>query len=162
MSSPQTPNLHTRCHLVSNSHPPEVLCCLGAEGSDNSQTNDFQMVVLWDTGCFVLQQKAIVEGHYEVARRKASWTKPGLTPGRSISFWLLLCSDSDRLRNRAHEADSWGSWSGPMRIRNLKDNYVLDRLQLECQEGSCYWSVSSVGGPGLWRLRRPTGLRCIA
>ena len=49
-----------------------------------------------------------------------------------------------------------------MRIRNLKDNYVLDRSQLEGQEGSCYWSVRSVGGLGLRRLRRPADLSCIA
>ena len=97
-----------------------------------------------------------------MARRRASWTQPGLTPGRSISFWPSLCSDGGRLRNRAHEADPWGSRSGLMRIRNLKDNYVLDRSQLEGQEGSRYWSVSSVGGPGLRRLRRPAGLSCIA
>ena len=88
--------------------------------------------------------------------------QPGLTLGRSISFWPSFYSDGGRLQNRAHEADPWGSRSGPMRIRNLKDNYVLDRSQLESHEGSRYWSVSSVGEPGLRRLRRPAGLVCIA
>ncbi len=97
-----------------------------------------------------------------MARRRASWTQPGLTPGRSISFWPSLCSDGGRLRNRAHEADPWESRSGPMQIRNLKDNYVLDRSQLEGQGGSCYWSVSSVGGPGFQHLRRPASLSYIA
>ncbi len=45
-----------------------------------------------------------------------------------------------------------------MRIRNLKDNYGLDCLQLEGQEGSRYFSVSSVGGLELRHLRRPVGL----
>ncbi len=49
-----------------------------------------------------------------------------------------------------------------MRILNLKDNWVLDRLQLKRQEDSRYWSVSSVGGPGLRRLQRSLGLSCIA
>ena len=31
-------------------------------------------------------------------------------------------------------------------MRNLKANYVFDRSLLEGQEGSPYWSVSSVGG----------------
>ena len=97
-----------------------------------------------------------------MARRRASWTQPDLTPRHSISFWPLLFSDGGRLQNRVHEVDPLGSRSGPMRIRNLKDNYVLDRSQLEGQEGSRYWSVSSVGGPGLQHLRRPAGLGCIA
>ncbi len=97
-----------------------------------------------------------------MARRKTSWTKLGLTPERSISFWPPLYSNGGGLRNRAHEADPCGSRSGPMRIRNLKDNYVSEHSKLEGQESSRYWSVSSVGGPGLRRLQRPTRLSCIA
>ncbi len=81
--------------------------------------------------------------------------QPGLTPGRSISFWQSLCSDGGKLQNRTHEADPWEFRSGPMRICNLKDNYILDRSQLESQEGSRYWSVRSVERPGLRRLQRP-------
>ncbi len=38
------------------------------------------MVVL-EAGCLVQQKKAIVEGHKEVARRRASCTQSSLTPG---------------------------------------------------------------------------------
>ncbi len=47
-------------------------------------------------------------------------------------------------------------------MRNLRDNYLLDRSQLEDQEGSRYWNISSVGRPGLQRLRRPASLSFIA
>lgn len=84
---------------------PTRVKVLQAKGSDSLQSNVFQMVVVQNTGCFVIQPKAIIQGRKEETKRSARWTQLGMTFRHSISFLLSLGNNDGGLQSPVHVVD---------------------------------------------------------